>query len=233
MESRIHKEIVTNEGVILSHLSELATDHRPVKISANDSHSSWTVDSAIQDIEPQSNSLYLHKPDSKFCEQLSSCMNELEFSCFTPGGVIRFQSNYLPSAIPRLESSLRFQVPEKIIKDQRRAHNRIKVGQLETAVSLRIRKGLALEGECLDLSVAGALICLPRGNRGVDLGETIDHCSIEIRNLLTINQPVRICSIGTRRGILLVGVQFLKMTEESILSLRNTLDMLESQLSNA
>lgn len=233
MENRSFSEVVTNEGAILNQLSEIATDHHPVKISATAANADWQVDSAIQNVEPQSNSLLLHKPDSRFCEQLSSCMSELEFSCYTPTGVIRFQSNYIPSTIPRLESSLRFQVPEKLIKDQRRAHNRIKVGHLTNSIELHIKKDLVLQGECLDLSVAGALFCLPRGQRGVDLGEIIDHCMIEIQDLITISQPVRICSIGSKRGILLIGVQFLEMTEQSILALRNTLDMLESQLSNA
>ena len=235
MEGREHKEIVTCEDAILSQLTEIASSHRPVKISTSDTESQLrhSVDSTIELVEPQNNSLLLHKPGKNFCELLTDGNDELELSCYTPGGVISFQSNYLPSSRPRLESALRVQVPEQLIREQRRAHNRVKIGHLDNVASLHIKKDLKLEGECLDISEAGALICLPRDKRGVDLGEMIDRCDIEIRNLISINQPVRICSMGVKQGILLIGVQFMRMTEQGILSLRNTLGQVESQFSNA
>lgn len=235
MEGRECREIVTCEDAILSQLSEIASSHRPVKISANDSRSSslLSAESAIELIEPQNNSILLHKPAMQFCEHLSDSNDKVELSCFTPNGIIRFKSNYMPSSQPWLESALRVQVPDKLVRDQRRAHKRVKVGHLENEACLHIKNDLVLDGECLDMSEAGALICLPRDRRGVDLGELIDRCDIEIRNLITINQPVRICSMGVKEGILLIGVQFMRMTEQGVLTLRNTLAQIESQFSNA
>jgi len=232
MEGLYTAHEVTSEGAILSHLTELADSHSPVRISPSQANSSWEIDSLIRDIEPQNDSLYLHKPDPKSWSHLSSCKEPLEVSCCTPSGVIRFHSNYLPSSVPRLESSLRFQLPNKLFKSQRRAHARVKVGHLESAVSLQIQKSLMLTGMCLDLSVAGALVCLPRGKRGIDLGEQIEQCTICITDLVTIRQPVKVCSMGTKRGNLMVGLQFLKMSSEGADVLRKTLNHIECQFSN-
>ena len=232
MEGLYNSQEVTSEGAILSHLTELAHSHSPVRISPSQSHASWMIDSAIQDIQPQNGSLYLHKPDPKSWSHLSGCKDELEVSCCTPSGVISFNSSYLPSSVPRLESALRFQLPDKLVKSQRRAHSRVKVGHLESVVSLNIRKAVTLSGVCLDMSVAGALLCLPRSKRGVDLGEKIEQCTICITDMVTVRQPVKVCSIGTKRGNLLVGVQFLNISAEGADVLGKTLNHIECQFSN-
>ncbi|MCG8416052.1 MAG: PilZ domain-containing protein [Pseudomonadales bacterium] len=232
MEGLSSSQVVTNEGAILSHLSALATTHSPVRISPAQPGSSWKIDSLIQDVQPQSNSLLLHKPEARAWSHLKDCQEELEVSCVTPNGVIEFTSSYLPSAMPRLESTLRFELPEKLVKSQRRAYHRVKVGHLESKVILQIQKHLQLTGACLDLSVAGALICIPRGKRGVDLGESIDHCVINIKDLVTVRQPVKVCSIGSKRGKLLVGVQFLDISSEGADMLRKTLNRIECQINN-
>ena len=233
MEGLSNTEIVTSEGAILSHLADLALSHRPVKISPAEPSSSWMIDSQIEEIQPHSNSLYLHKPEAKSWSHLNSCRDDLEVSCYTPHGVIRFRSNYLPSSVPRLESSLRFELPQALVKDQRRAHTRVKVGHLDSSVILHIKKDLQYQGVCLDLSVAGALICLPRHKRGIDLGEIVDRCTIVVNDLIEINQSVRICSIGTKRGKLLIGTQFTDMSEHATNSLRTALDQFECHLSNS
>lgn len=233
MEGFSNTEVVTNQGVILNHLSDLAHSHSPVKITPSQASSSWMIDSAISGIQPGANSLLLHKPDARASKYLDNCKEELEVSCYTPHGVIRFNSNYVPSALPRLESTIRFQMPEKLVKAQRRAHTRVKVSHLENSILLHVRKELQLTGVCLDLSVAGALICLHRNKRGVDLGETIDRCEIKIDQLVTINQAVKICSIGSKRGKLLVGIQFQKMSETGAETLGNLLNYIECQNSNS
>lgn len=232
MEGLYNSQEVTGEGAILSHLTELADSHSPVRISPSQANSSWMIDSLIQEIKPQNGSLYLHKPEAKSWSHLNSYKEALEVSCCTPSGVIRFHSNYMPSSVPRLESSLRFQLPSKLIKSQRRAHVRVKVGHLDSNISLRINKQVALTGVCLDLSVAGALLCLPRGQRGVDLGEVIERCTISITDIVTIRQPVKVCSIGTKHSNLLVGVQFLKMSDQGGDVLGKTLNHIECQFSN-
>ena len=46
MEGLYNSQEVTGEGAILSHLTELADSHSPVRISPSQANSSWMIDGA-------------------------------------------------------------------------------------------------------------------------------------------------------------------------------------------
>jgi c-di-GMP-binding flagellar brake protein YcgR len=144
-------------------------------------------------------------------------------------GNIRFYG--LLSALDDSESSpyCKLTLPKKMFRMQLRDYYRVSLTKISSSATLVIDEESTLQGTCRDISMSGAMITLPSITNPIEIGQTLDECSISIDDILELNFSGKIRSLHKTEEDILAGIQFLDLSPAQLKPISAALKKIERQ----
>jgi len=231
--SSAEEEIVKSSAAILECLGEVSRNNSPLFLSANDEKDSKIYESRIQSIAPQENQIILHQVLPGDWREAINPSLKLEIRSCMQLGNIRFTGFLSPLDDSDNNPYCHLSLPNTIYRKQLRDHFRVSLATTDTTASLHLDEETSFIGKCKDISMGGALVHFPLENANLCVGQTIEHCSVAIEDLLKFEFRGKICSLKRTEREILAGIQFLDITPQHKRPISLVLNKIERQNINA
>jgi c-di-GMP-binding flagellar brake protein YcgR len=223
------EEIVTNQAVILDCLKQIADNKTPLSLTLRDRKTEEPYRSSIQSFNIKKRQIVLKQllPSDWRKKITPSC--KLEIKSYMNMGNIRFYG--LLSALDDSESSpyCKLTLPKKMFRMQLRDYYRVSLTKISSSATLVIDEESTLQGTCRDISMSGAMITLPSITNPIEIGQTLDECSISIDDILELNFSGKIRSLHKTEEDILAGIQFLDLSPAQLKPISAALKKIERQ----
>ena len=221
------EEVVTSEAVIHDCLTQISANNTPLSLTIKDSDESPTYSSRIQSFNPKKKQIVLKQVlPSDWRERITpSC--KLEIKSYMNMGNIRFHG--LMSTLDDAEDSpyCKLTLPRKIFRMQLRDYYRVSLAKIHSAVKLTIDEETVHQGKCRDISMSGAMIALPARSATLEVGQSIEQCSISIEDILELSFRGEVRSLQVSDTEVLAGMQFMDLTSAQLKPVSAALNKIE------
>lgn len=221
------EEVVTNEALIHDCLNQIVANNTPLSLSIKGSEDSPTYSSRIQSFNPKKKQIVLKQVlPSDWREQISPTC-KLEIKSYMNMGNIRFHG--LMSTLDDSEDSpyCKLTLPAKIFRMQLRDYYRVSLAKIHSSVLLHIGEDSTLQGKCRDISMSGAMISLPANSSALEIGQSIENCSISIEDILELSLSGEVRSQHQTESEVLLGIQFVDLTPGQLKPISAALNKIE------
>lgn len=220
--------IVTAESAILRYMNGLSEQKIPLIISPTETETPRKYRSSILRVEAENSQLVLHQLLPGDWQEHIEPMKDIEITCRMENGTIKFQG--LLSPIDAADNGMycRLPFPKQLSKKQLRACFRVSLARYHSEASIELEDGTEITGTCKNISVAGALVCLPTVNGQIKKGQLFQHCRLLIADALDICCRARVCHLNNvGKNNMLVGLKLLELDVSQRIEIRSAMNTLE------
>lgn len=221
------EEVVTNAALIHDCLNQITANNTPLSLSIKGSEDGPTYSSRIQSLNPKKKQIVLKQVlPSDWRERITPTC-KLEIKSYMNMGNIRFHG--LMSTLDDSEDSpyCKLTLPAKIFRMQLRDYYRVSLAKIHSSVLLQIGEDSTLQGKCRDISMSGAMISLPANSPALEIGQSIENCSISIEDILELNFAGEVRSQHPSESEVLLGIQFVDLTPGQLKPISAALNKIE------
>ncbi len=227
MSAASTEEVVTNQAVIHDCLNQISANNTPLSLTIKGSDESPTYSSRIQSFNPKKKQIVLKQVlPSDWRERITpSC--KLEIKSYMNMGNIRFHG--LMSTLDDAEDSpyCKLTLPSKIFRMQLRDYYRVSLAKIHSEVKPGADDQTTLLGKCRDISMSGAMIALSPMSTTLEVGQSIDQCSISIEDILELSFRGEVRSLQVSDAEILAGIQFMDLTPAQLKPISAALNKIE------
>ncbi len=223
------EETVTSETVIYDCLQQIADNNTPLALTIHDSEDGTVYRSRIQSLDAKQRQIVLKQVlPSDWREKIAPTC-KLEIKSYMNMGNIRFYG--LMSTLDDSENSpyCKLSLPKKVYRMQLRDYYRVSLAAIHSEVSLKMDDNRTLVGSCRDISMSGAMIALPGSTEGLEIGQSLEECSISIDKILELSFRGEIRSLQKTDSDILAGLQFVGLSPAELKPISAALTKIERQ----
>ena len=223
------EETVTSETVIYDCLKQIADNNTPLTLTIRESEDGTVYHSRIQSLNPKKRQIVLKQVlPSDWREKITPTC-KLEVKSYINMGNIRFHG--LMSALDDSENSpySKLTFPKKIFRMQLRDYYRVSLTKTHSNVALKIDEETRLSGRCRDISMSGAMVALPSNSNELEIGQSLEECSISIEDILELDFKGTVRSLHRTDSEILAGLQFVDLSPTQLKPIGAALNKIERQ----
>ena len=223
------EETVTSETVIYDCLKQIADNNTPLTLTIRESEDGTVYHSRIQSLNPKKRQIVLKQVlPSDWREKITPTC-KLEVKSYINMGNIRFHG--LMSALDDSENSpySKLTFPKKIFRMQLRDYYRVSLTKTHSNVALKIDEETRLSGRCRDISMSGARVALPSNSNELEIGQSLEECSISIEDILELDFKGTVRSLHRTDSEILAGLQFVDLSPTQLNPIGAALNKIERQ----
>jgi c-di-GMP-binding flagellar brake protein YcgR len=213
-------------------LQQILQTQTNLAIQVNTSEGVRTTQSTALRIEhkPKPPHVVLHQPEHSSSYHFLEEKPLAKINCNLPNGRLSFSTQLIP-----LETVLEggfyfcFPFPDEIRKYQLRASYRVSVMPGSSMAMVLIADN-RIDGECLDFSIGGCRLILQPGLHAVQENAELNDLVLNLGGFANLTVSVRVCRISTTKsGRLIVGAQYLDLTQQQQDQLQTALIQIQRQ----
>ena len=223
------EEIVTNELVVLECLNQITNNNTPLSLTLREVEDSDVYQSRIQSLNLKKRQIVLKQILPSDWRDKISPTTKLEIKSTMNMGNIRFYGLLSPLDDSENSPYCKLTLPKKIYRMQLRDYYRVSLAKIRSSVTLKGSDDSIFRGKCRDISMSGAMITLPKNSGEVELGQTIDECTISIDDILELECRGKVRSLHKTDSDTLAGIQFLDLSPAQIKPISSALNKIERQ----
>jgi c-di-GMP-binding flagellar brake protein YcgR len=183
------------------------------------------------DNKPKPGQVILHQPDHASWYRLLEDKPSARINCYLPNGRLTFSTQLAPlETIIEGSFFCRFPLPNEIRKYQLRASFRVSVLP-GTSMIMLLLADHRIGGECLDFSIGGCCLVFQADLSGrVKEHTLLNNLVINLGGIADLTVNVKVCRLSTTKsGRLIIGAQYLDLTQQQQNQLQTALIQLQRQ----